>query len=156
MTRSRKSRVDVSEHARLLAWLGLVRTLLAAGVGGWLLHRAGRIIPEFRGQYAVETLLGDQLRFRVVAGVLFALAALWLAQALGMLLRAAWSRPFGLVVAVLDLLNVPLFPLSTAWGLYGIVVHAHPAAPPAEPPASPVEVSQRDRGEGRRALRRGG
>jgi hypothetical protein len=107
-------------HVKVLGWIGLVRALLGAALGVFLLWRASDPRVLF------EAAPGDVPTFQVVGALLVACAALWALQAIAALRVQPWARPVGIVLAIADVVNLVFFPVSTALGLYALVTFRNP------------------------------
>ncbi len=118
----------MADHVVVLGILGIVRAVLGFGLGVWLILVAADLGPE---RYDMswpksEVVEFDRAAFRAVAAAAFLLAPLRALQGILALRRKALARPAGLALACVDLANLALFPISTALGLYGLVVYRHP------------------------------
>ena len=113
------------EHVIALGWINLTRALLGLAFGGILLWRA-KWPREISVYVPDENFSFDQYAFLVVGTLSIVLAHLRAAQGIGTFLLRRWSRLLGLALALFDIANLVLFPLSTALGLYGLVVYRHP------------------------------
>ncbi len=130
----------MAEHVKVLAVLGIARALAALLVGGLLISKAGGLsLADYgssRGALEMgsidagdrEDLGFDQRAFAALGALCVAFAVIRTVQGIGVLRTVRWARPLGLGLAVFDALNLALFPLSTALGLYGLVVYRHPEA----------------------------
>ena len=118
----------MAEHIRRLAWIGVARSILAILIGSLLVVKAEKLGQSSYGytRVTVETVAFDQLAFRWLGGLCFFFACLRMAQAGLALVRNSWARPLGLSLALFDIVNLCLFPVSTALGLYALVVYRHP------------------------------
>jgi hypothetical protein len=116
------------EHIRFLAAIALVRGGLGIAAGVLLLVKAFRLEPRFYYPTMVsnDVIAFDAAAFRIGGCVLLVLSAAFLVQGAGALLTRPWARRLGFALAAIDLVNLILFPLSTALGLYGLVVYRHP------------------------------
>lgn len=126
------------EHVKVLAAIGIVRALVAFVLGFVLISKADRLslrdyyddrgaLESYHsGERDKEDLDFDRIALSVVGGACLGFAALRLAQCAGSLFSARWARFCGLGLAVFDVINLLLFPLSTALGLYSLVVYRHP------------------------------
>src|SRR5688572_24046667 len=113
------------EHVIALGWINLARALLGLAFGGILIWRANWPI-ESLAYAADENFSFDQYAFLVVGTISIVIAHVRAAQSIGSFLLRRWGRILGLALALLDIANLLLFPLSTALGLYGLVVYRHP------------------------------
>jgi hypothetical protein len=115
------------EHIKRLAWIGILRSVLSVALGLLLLVKADRLKQSAYGytQVTVETVAFDKLAFRCVGVLCLFLASLRMVQAAAALVGQSWARTFGLALAIFDILNLCLFPISTTLGLYGLVVYRH-------------------------------
>ncbi len=123
------------EHVRALGILGIVRSILAAGIGLALLWKSQDVtLQEYaKNRFELEApvyntedraiLSFDRNAFAAVGVVCLGLAIVRLAQAVGALFWRGWARRLGLGLACFDVFNLALFPVSTALGLYGLVVY---------------------------------
>lgn len=120
----------MAEHVRVLGIVGIVRAVAGVALGIWLILAAGHLDASDYGipRPSPETVLFDQGALYIVGRVCLALAPLQGVQGLLALLRKSLARPLGKALAVLDLVNLFFFPVSTALGLYGLVVYSHPDA----------------------------
>ena len=107
------------EHLRVLGWLGIVRGVLGALAGAFIIWRA--VVPAV----PQEALPWDVPLFWVVGIVSLLLAVVWTAQGVAVLRMRPWSRRCGLFLGLTDLVCLCFFPVSTAMGLYAIVVYRH-------------------------------
>jgi len=116
------------EHIRLLAAIALVRGCLGIAAGALLLVKAFRLEPRlyYPAMVSNDVIVFDSWAFRIGGCALLVLSAAFLIQGVGALLSRPWARRLGLALAAIDLVNLLLFPLSTALGLYGLVVYRHP------------------------------
>ena len=105
------------EHVKALGWIAIIRALIAALCGSFLLYKA----EYFGGKSGAEP--WDTLGFQVVGAVLVAFAPIRIIQGVGALRGSSWALPFGLVLSGIDLINLLGFPVLTAFGLYGLVVY---------------------------------
>ncbi|HVR74366.1 MAG TPA: hypothetical protein VMT52_08540 [Planctomycetota bacterium] len=113
------------EHVIALGWINLVRAILGLAFGGILLWRAQWPL-ESMVYGSDENLSFDRYAFLVVGTLTIVIAHLRAAQSIGSFLLRRWGRVLGLALALFDIANLLLFPLSTALGLYGLVVYRHP------------------------------
>lgn len=118
----------MDEHVKVLGWLGVARSVLALALALLLLVKSENLGQSSYGfpRVSVETVEFDQLAFRWVGGLCFFFSVLRVIQGALALLGRSWARRFGLALAMFDLVNLALFPVSTALGLYGLVVYRHP------------------------------
>jgi hypothetical protein len=126
------------EHVKILSAIGVVRALLGAALGVVLLVKAGNLrTPDYLPRRELsraptaeetETMRFDEVVFRVGGAACLLIAIARLTQGIGAFCAAAWARRGGLALAAFDIANLTLFPLSTALGLYGLVVFRHPEA----------------------------
>jgi hypothetical protein len=116
------------EHIPLLAAIALVRGALGIAAGVLLLVKAFGLDPRLYhpARVAEELIAFDSWAFCIGGGILLLTSAAFVIQGVGALMSCGWSRRLGLALAVIDLANLVLFPLSTALGLYGLVVYRHP------------------------------
>jgi hypothetical protein len=109
------------EHLKVLAWLGMARALLGVLFGVFLIWRSLALnMPSLQGAEPWDIPL-----FQALGCLSILLGDLWLVQGIGVLCRKGWSRRFGLVLGFIDLVSLPFFPVSTAMGLYAVVVYRH-------------------------------
>ncbi len=120
----------MGDHVKVLGVLGIVRALLGAAFAVLFLGKASTLArsdyPD--ALYAPEVLSFDRAAFTALGALAAVLAVLRGLQAAGIYLRAKWARKQGLALAVFDIANLLLFPLSTALGLYGVVVYGNPGS----------------------------
>ena len=121
------------EHVRVIGVIGLVRGLVGALLGGTLLFKGHRLtLADYRDyDMLAETVKAlrsfDESAFVILGWLCLFMALLRTVQAIAAFWRAWWARPLGLGLAVFDILNLVLFPVSTALGLYALVVYRSPA-----------------------------
>lgn len=113
------------EHVIALGWINLVRAILGLAFGGILIWRAYSPL-ESQAYVSDENFSFDQYAFLVVGTLTIVIAHMRAAQSIGSFLLRRWGRVLGLALALFDIANLILFPLSTALGLYGLVVYRHP------------------------------
>ena len=123
------------EHVQVLGMLGIARSILAAVLGVVLLLKSQQVTLEdySKSRFELESPLFnerdravlefDRAAFAIVGVACIAFALARLAQGIGAILWRRWARRLGLGLACFDILNLALFPLSTALGLYGLVVY---------------------------------
>lgn len=112
------------DHVRALGVIGIVRALLGVALGCWLLLEASSLAAEsYDPRVAEGTVRFDRTAFQVLGGLALVVAPFRAIQGVLALARRPLARPLGLGLATLDVLNLCLFPLSTALGLYGLVVY---------------------------------
>jgi hypothetical protein len=120
----------MGEHVKVLGVIGAVRALLGAALATLLLAKAATLVrtdyPD--ALYSPEVLTFDRIAFTALGGLAAVLAVLRCVQAAGIFLRARWAKQQGLALAVFDIANLLLFPVSTALGLYGVVVYRNPGS----------------------------
>jgi len=116
------------EHIRLLAAIALVRGVLGIAAGALLLVKGFRLEPRlyYPAMIPDDLIAFDSWAFRIGGCTLLVLSAGFLIQGVGALRSRPWARRLGFALAAIDLVNLILFPLSTALGLYGLVVYRHP------------------------------
>ncbi len=113
------------EHVRVLGSLGIVRAAFGAALGIYLIWKAAHLDLSDYGSTA-QMLDFDSKVFLVLGCFSVVMACVRLIQGILTLKKAACARPFGVGLACFDFLNLTLFPVSTALGLYGFVVFRHP------------------------------
>ena len=128
---------DYHTHVMVLAWINIGFSALFGFLGIFALFFLTGIGIAAEDAEAV-TILG----FVGTAALIFfgALAVPGFAAGYGLLKRRVWGRVLGIIVAVLDLFNIPI---GTAVGLYALWVLTHqeateyftPAAASLAPPA---------------------
>jgi hypothetical protein len=126
-------------HILALGVIQAVRCILGLALGAFLLWRSFHIPVE--RMVRLET--GDQLAFLIggVGSIVLALArGLQGGLTLRMVLASRGhgslpgigtgraARRLGIVLAIVDLISLWVFPLSTACGTYGLLVYRHPEA----------------------------
>lgn len=116
----------MSTHVRVLAWLNIAMGFLGVGLA-LLVFAGGTILPAIL-QAAVPDeadipLAIVQLIVTVVTGVILTLSLPCLVLGFGLYNFRPWARVLGLVLAALNLLNVPL---GTALSLYAFWVLLKP------------------------------
>jgi hypothetical protein len=115
-------------------WATLLGLSLAGIIVLWTAISAGwkPPLPDREALSPARLLLAQALQ--VVAGAHLALLLAWGAAAavfLGLLifrLQGRGLRRFGMAMAVVDLVDLTLFPLTTAAGTYGLIKLGHPEA----------------------------
>ena len=119
----------MAEHVRVLGFVGIARGVLSMGLGAWLVWASFHIhIQDYQMTPATEeTVRLDRLAFLLAGGVCLVFGPAAVLQGALALARKPVARRFGLGIALLDMVNLILFPLSTALGLYGFVVYCHPS-----------------------------
>lgn len=115
----------MSTHVRVLAWLNIAMGFLGVGLA-LLVFAGGTILPALIQHFAEDpdfpvALL--QLIFTVVTGVILTLSLPCLVLGFGLYNFRPWARILGLVLAALNLLNIPL---GTAMSLYAFWVLLKP------------------------------
>lgn len=118
----------MAEHVVVLGILGIVRSVLGLALGAWLILAARDLSPESYEAVrpSAETVEFDRAAFLAIAAASWLLAPLRALQGALALKRKRFARPSGLALAAVDLLDLALFPVSTALGLYALVVYRHP------------------------------
>jgi hypothetical protein len=116
------------EHVRVLGWIGIARALVGAVLGAWLIWKGSTLGEMAYGKLPVtrEILSFDRGTFTVLGWAFVCLAPVRALQGILALRTRPSARRFGLALAVFDAVNLILFPVSTGFGLYGIVVYRHP------------------------------
>ena len=126
----------MTSHVLVLAILNLVRGLGGIAAAGLFYYCSDGVrLPRLRSERMED---GDPLAFQVVAVVLLTIAVLRLLQGAASLFEVWWarrsvgrtvggqlSRRVGLGLSILDLVDLTVFPLTTACGLYGLLVYRH-------------------------------
>jgi hypothetical protein len=110
------------EHVKVLGWVGIIRALLGACLGGFFIFKSTRLSLSATPEWLDPT----PGLLQLLGGLCVALAMLRLAQGIGALRVWTWARAAGLILGAFDLSNLLLFPVSTALGLYALVVYRHP------------------------------
>jgi hypothetical protein len=157
----------VVSHIFVLGLIQALRALLGGAAGAFLIYRSF-VIPA---EWQVQLEPGDRGAFLAVGIVFLALAALrgmqgWLVLSMVAASRrrdgdpnrlsGRRTRRMGLALAILDLIDITLFPVTTACGTYGLLVYRHPdsldffegafgSGPPAvgsPPPATPAPAQK--------------
>ena len=113
------------EHVRVLGYLGILRAAGGAALGIYLIWKAVHLNLSDYGSTG-EMLSLDTNAFLVLGWLSIAMACLRVTQGILTLRKTTCARPFGVGLACFDFLNLALFPVSTALGLYGFVVFRHP------------------------------
>lgn len=118
----------MADHVIVLGILGIVRALLGFALGAWLIAVAADLSPQRYDDYSLkaEVVEFDRTAFRAVGAAALVLAPLRALQGILALRRKRLACFGGLALACVDLANLALFPISTALGLYGLVVYRHP------------------------------
>ena len=118
----------MADHVRTLAYIGFIRAALGLGIGAYLIFKASALNVVHYGLTPVTEELFDLDRtsFYVIGIVWVGLALLRVIQAIQAFRGKPSARVFGLGLAIWDIVNLPLLPVSTALGLYGLVVYRHP------------------------------
>ena len=129
---------DYNTHVQVLAWINIGFSALFLFIGIFALFFLTGI-----GVASQEVEAMSILAFIGTAAALFfgALAVPGFAAGYGLLKRRNWGRVLAIIVAVLDLFNIPI---GTAVGVYALWVLTHqqaadyftPAAARATPPAT--------------------
>jgi len=121
------------EHVKVISAIGIFRGVVGALLGGALLFQAyGLTSTDYSDGYEMtpevaEALLSfDKSAFVLMGWLCLFFAFLRTVQAIAALLTARWARPLGLGLARFDILNLVLFPVSTALGLYAFIVYRSP------------------------------
>jgi hypothetical protein len=116
------------EHVRVLGYLGLFRAALGAALGIYLVWKSAHLdLSAYGLTFVTEEILRlDGKAFLLLGWLCIGMSCLRVAQGVLTLKRKARARPFGVGLALFDFLNLALFPVSTALGLYGFVVYRHP------------------------------
>ncbi|NWF85956.1 MAG: hypothetical protein HXY18_19225 [Bryobacteraceae bacterium] len=116
----------MSTHVRVLAWLNIAMGFLGVGLA-LLVFAGGAILPAIIQAVAPDEadipLAIVQLIVTVVTGVILTLSLPCLVLGFGLYNFRPWARVLGLVLAALNLLNVPL---GTALSLYAFWVLLKP------------------------------
>lgn len=126
----------MASHVLVLAILNIARGFSGIAVAALFYYCSDGVrLPRVR-QARMED--GDPLAFQIVAVVLLTIAVLRLLQGFASLAEV-WrarrnrgrtaggqlSRWVGIGLSVLDLIDLTAFPLSTACGVYGLLVYRH-------------------------------
>lgn len=119
----------MAEHVRVLGIIGLVRAVLGAALGGFLIWKTVHLDAKAYEGMAVtqEEIRFDTVAFSIMAVALLTLALLWALQGILAVRDKPSSRRLGLALAIVDIVNLVFFPISTALGLYGLTVYRHPS-----------------------------
>ena len=107
------------------------RSLLAADAGTARMQEISAAVREgaqayLKRQYATIGIVGVVIfiiAFLLLGWLVVAFAVAWTLQGVAACITVRWARPAGLALAILDVVNLALFPLSTALGLYALVVY---------------------------------
>ncbi len=116
----------MSTHVRVLAWLNIAMGFLGVGLallvfaGGTILPAIIRSIAPYEADIPLAFV---QLIVTVVTGVILTLSLPCLILGFGLHNFRPWARVLGIVLAALNLLNVPL---GTALSLYAFWVLLKP------------------------------
>ncbi len=125
-------------HIVTLALINIARAIAGFALGVLLLYSSDA--SGYDGERAKRIVEGDLTAFLVIGCVVIAVSCLRLVQGGASVLdvfrsrrarggrppRSQLSRRLGLGLSILDLVNIVLFPLSTACGVYGLIVCRHP------------------------------
>jgi len=116
------------EHVKILGRIGIARALLGVALGSYLIWSAQAldIVAYGLTQVTPDTVQFDRTAFMVIGGLCLAMAPVRCVQAILALKGRPSARLFGMGLAIWDAVNLSLFPVSTALGLYGIVVYHNP------------------------------
>jgi hypothetical protein len=117
----------MGEHVRVLGYLGILRAVVGAALGIYLLWKSAHIdLSAYGLSFVTEGILRfDSTAFLVLGCLSIAMACLRVTQGILTIRKTACARPFGVGLACFDFLNLAFFPVSTALGLYGLVVFRH-------------------------------
>lgn len=115
----------MATHVRVLAWLNIAMGFLGVGLA-LIVFAGGTILPSI-----IQHLAEDpdfpvailQLVFTVITGVILTLSLPCLVVGFGLYNFRPWGRVLGLVLAALNLLNIPF---GTAMSLYAFWVLLKP------------------------------
>lgn len=130
----------MATHVRILAWLNIAMGFLGVGIA-LLVFAGGTILPAI-----IQQLAGDsdfpvallQFIFTVITGVILTLSLPCLVLGFGLYNFRPWARILGLVLAALNLLNVPL---GTALSLYAFWVLLKPETEPLFKNPAAIQVA---------------
>ena len=115
----------MASHVRVLAWLNMAMGFLGIGLA-LIVFAGGAILPQIIQHFAEDPdfpVAILQLIFTVVTGIILTLSLPCLVVGFGLYNFRPWGRVLGLVLAALNLLNVPL---GTAMSLYAFWVLLKP------------------------------
>jgi hypothetical protein len=130
-------KMDIGTHVLIVGWFNIVASALFALLAclGFFLFAGIGIASGDSEAMPILTIIG------CVAFALFGIFAVpGIFAGWGLLTRRPWGRILGIVVAILDLFNIPI---GTAFGIYALWVLSAPEAEayfgsPPTPPAPPV------------------
>jgi hypothetical protein len=133
---------DYHTHVMVLAWINIGFSALFAFIGLFALFFLTGL-----GLAAEDAEAARILGFIGSGALVFfgALALPGFAAGYGLLKRRVWGRVLGIIVAVLDLFNIPI---GTAVGLYGLWVLTYPEAADYFTPATESPVPSPGPGAG--------
>lgn len=115
------------DHVRVLGWIGIVRAVLALGLGLYIGGAAWKLGPQsYSSSVEASALPLDLAAFALLAYLCVSFSVLRAVQGVLAVMGRPSARRFGIALAYFDLVNLLLFPVSTALGLYGFVVYRHP------------------------------
>ena len=128
-------RTDLATHVLVLGWFHIVASAIFAtlAVLGFVFFAGIGVASGDSEAMPILTLFG------CLGFVLFGVFAVpGIIAGWGLLARKPWGRVLGIVVAIIDLFNIPI---GTAFGIYGLWVLTEPEAEtyfaraPAPPPS---------------------
>lgn len=115
----------MSDHLKVLSLLGFLRAGAGLILGSYLLWKAANLgFADYEGTPLtadIEWL--DRTAFRALGIACLTLAPIRAAQAALVLLGHTLGRVMGVWLALFDMVNLMIFPISTALGIYGFVVY---------------------------------
>jgi hypothetical protein len=115
----------MSDHLKVLSVLGFVRAALGVILGVYLLWKAANLgFADYEGApLTAEIEWLDRTAFRVLGIACLTLAPIRALQAALVRRGHPLGRVMGIWLALFDMVNLVLFPISTALGIYGYVVY---------------------------------
>ena len=116
------------EHLRVFAYIGLVRAAIGVPLGIVLIWKAKylNLLAYGSTQVTQDVVDFDCTAFQVLGWLCIAFAVARAVQGILALRGKAAALPLGKGLAIFDIVNLVLFPISTAFGLYGTVIYKHP------------------------------
>ena len=130
-------KIDIGAHILIVGWFNIVASAIFAVLAclGFLVFAGIGIASGDSEAMPILTIFG------CAAFVLFGIFAIpGIFAGWGLLTRKPWGRVLGIVVAILDLFNIPI---GTAFGIYALWVLSDPEAEAyfgksPTPPATPA------------------
>ena len=118
----------MSDHLKVLAKIGIARAVIGLALGAFLIWKAATFEAMDYGEAppTVEIQQLDRTVIRILGIGCLVLAPVRALQAMLVLRERRQGRVLGKALALWDMVNLLLFPVSTALGLYGFVVYRHP------------------------------